>query len=76
MNAEYKLDGAKIERETEKAILVSVELESPLSSLASAAKVWFPKSQVFINDASEILVSGWILEQKENEFGRIEVSRA
>ena len=70
MNNEYKI-AKKILRETVKAILVRCEIESPMSSLdGGAADIWFPKSQVVV-DADGVFCSGWILSQKDSEFGRI-----
>lgn len=61
----------RIVRETAKAILVNCEIEAPLSSLNGGTRdIWFPKSQTVV-DAEGVFCSAWILEQKDNEFGRL-----
>lgn len=62
-----KLLDATILKETEKAALVDVTLDSATGQ--RGAKVWFPKSQIRIIPGGSVHVSEWILEQKERELG-------
>ena len=58
---ESKLVGATIERETEKAVLLNVEIE--FQHKRSAKSMWFPKSQLKM-DESGIYATAWIITEK------------
>jgi predicted transcriptional regulator len=61
---ESKLVGATVERETEKAMLLQVEIE--FQHKRSAKSLWFPKSQLKI-DASGIFATAWIINEKKSQ---------
>lgn len=58
-----------IERTTEKAILAAVEVE--VADRRIARKIWFPLSQVKMNeDQNELIVPEWLAKAKlVDEFG-------
>ena len=62
---ESKLVGATIEKETEKAVLLSVEIE--FHNKRSAKSLWFPKSQLKI-DESGIFATAWIMTEKKAQI--------
>lgn len=62
MKANEMLVGAKLVKETEKAIQVEVLIGDDRK-----AKIWMPKSQTEISEDGTIWASTWIIDQKEAE---------
>lgn len=56
-----QLESAKVVRQTEKAVLVSTLFGDEFRK-----DIWFPKSQIRIED-NKVFASDWILNQKEKE---------
>lgn len=53
-----------IKRETEKALLITVEIENPINS--KLMDFWFPKSQVSV-DGNRLNAPKWLLRAKLDE---------
>jgi len=68
MKAEYR----KIEKETEKALLVNFKAISARSGF-EAKPVWVPKSQIEIVSETLLHLPEWLLNRIENE-NRIRIS--
>ena len=58
------VDGA-IERETEKAVLIDVTIDTATG--LKGRKVWFPKSHIEITEDG-IFAEAWIIEKKNEEI--------
>ena len=65
MANEIKIRIESIERETEKAYLVAVEIDTAAGR--RAAQVWFPKSQIEMGDGFA-MVPAWLLGKKNQEL--------
>lgn len=68
MDEQYRLPGAELLGETDKAVWVRVEIVG-----GGTLDLWLPKSQAdFERDAGgkpigELYVSGWLVDKKEDE---------
>lgn len=67
-----ELIGATVERETEKAIFVELEIDT--QSGRKARKVWFPKSQSVVEDG-KVKITEWIYNRKCDEIQQDIVTR-
>jgi len=62
---ESKLVGATVERETEKAMLLQVEIE--FQHKRDSKLLWFPKSQLKVNEDG-IFATAWIMAEKKSQI--------
>ena len=65
MKTQKTIQSAKIQRETEKAVLVEVNAQTALKG-RSQIKVWFPKSQIEW-DGELLKVADWLVNAKERD---------
>lgn len=65
MKEYMQLCGATVERETEKALLLDVEIDT--ASGRKGRKIWFPKSQTKIVDGI-VFAKKWIFDKKSEQL--------
>ena len=60
----------EVKRETKKAILFGWTFTHDSTK---STESWFPRSQVFIQSPTELLISTWIAEQKDIRYSELDV---
>ena len=58
---------ATVKRETEKALLLDVEVDTQAGR--KGRQIWFPKSQIVSKNKSTYEFPGWLVRVKEEELG-------
>jgi len=70
---EMEISGATVERETEKAVMLDVTVDSGVG--LRGRKVWFPKSQIEIVDG-KVFATSWIIAKKNEQVAEEIASRS
>ena len=70
-NTEITFEIGTIKRETGKAILVTIDLNGPASSVDFSRGIWFPKSCTGMTDDGRMTAPFWLLSKKVEEINNI-----